>query len=161
MVAALVLGPLLAGCESSTEGSATPQVLFDPCTLPDSAIAAAGADPAQKNDNPFGVPRTGWRGCRWGADGYALRVFATDKTLDEFRANSRFHDFRPADLPGREAKTFIQGAESEAENCNLFYGTTQGTIQIYVVDDQTAGEFPDPCGLVVRAARAVDQWIPR
>ncbi|MFC8530204.1 DUF3558 family protein [Nocardia sp. NPDC057227] len=138
MVAALALGPLLAGCESSTEG----------------------ADPAQKNDNPFGVPRTGWSGCLWGADGYALRVSATTRSLEEFRNNSRFHDFRPAELPGRDATLFVQGSASEAKNCNAFYGTTQGTIQIFVIDDQLGKSFAEPCGLVTRAARAIDQWIP-
>ncbi|WP_067653325.1 DUF3558 family protein [Nocardia harenae] len=160
---AFTVGPLLAGCETPSEGAGTPTpvALFDPCTLPDSAIAAAGADPAQREDNPFGAPRTGWRGCLWGADGYALRVFATDKTLAEFRDNSRFHDFRPADLPGRDATLFVQGAASEAKNCNLVYDTAQGTIQIFVIDDQLGDSFPEPCGLVTRAARAVDQWIPR
>ncbi|MEV0357443.1 DUF3558 domain-containing protein [Nocardia sp. NPDC050697] len=162
----LAVVPLMAGCESGTEGSATPssvapEALFDSCSLPDEAIRAAGADPAQKNDNPFGVPRSGWRGCRWGADGYALRIFATTKSVDEFRANSQFHDFRSADLPGREATLFIQGAPSEPKNCNVFYGTSRGTIQLYVVDDQLKSNIPEPCGLVTRAAQAVDQWVPR
>ncbi|WP_157103592.1 DUF3558 domain-containing protein [Nocardia harenae] len=162
----LAVVPLVAGCESGTGGTAVPssvapEALFDSCTLPDSAIAAAGGDPARKDDNPFGVPRTGWRGCRWGSDGYALRIFATTRTPDEFRSNDQLKDLRAAELPGRDATFFLQSAATESNNCGVFYATTQGTIQIYLVDDGLGDELADPCGVALRAAKAVDQWIPR
>lgn len=97
----------------------------------------------------------------WGGGGYASRIFATTRSVDEFRNNSRFHDCRPAGLSGREAALFVQGSPTEPANCNIFYGTSQGTIQMFVADDQVKKDFPDPCDLVIEAARAVDSWIPR
>ncbi|MFC8047947.1 DUF3558 domain-containing protein [Nocardia sp. NPDC057353] len=163
---ALALVPVTAGCESSTEGSATPssiapEALFNPCVVPDGVVVAAGADPASKNDNPFGTPRTGWVGCRWLADRYALRIFATTKTIDEFRANDYFKDFREADLAGRQAVTFAEGRETPPGNCSVAYPTSQGTIQFLVSKDVTLAELPDPCEIVLRAARSADQSIPR
>ncbi|UGT59495.1 DUF3558 domain-containing protein [Nocardia asteroides] len=163
---ALAVVPLVAGCDSGTEGSATPtsiapEVLFDSCTLPDSVVAETGVNPDSKNDNPFGTSLSGWVGCQWRGDGYALRIFATDRTPEEFRANSSFGDFREADLPGRQATTFVEGDEKPPGNCSVMYGTSQGTVSFYISKAITLAELPDPCGTVVRAARAIDQWIPQ
>ncbi|MFC8532234.1 DUF3558 family protein [Nocardia sp. NPDC057227] len=163
---ALAIVPLIAGCESGTEGSATPssvapEALFDSCTLPDSAIAAAQADPARKNTNPFGAPRTGWAGCMWAADGYALRVFATTRTVDEFRSNSRFHDFAPADIPGRNAYTYQEGSQSPPDNCSVLYASASGTIEVYIVRDPGRTAPDALCAVAKRSATALDSYLPR
>ncbi|MFC3963991.1 DUF3558 family protein [Nocardia jiangsuensis] len=163
---ALVVLPLIAGCESGTQGAATPssvspEALFDSCTLPDEAIRAAGADPESRDDNPFGVPRTGWRGCLWVGDRWAMRVFATTEPANSFRANSYFREFRSVDLNGRVATSFIQGDENPPGNCTIFFPSRQGTIEVYISKDVDLPALNDPCGLTLRATRALDPWLPK
>ncbi|MFC3965783.1 DUF3558 domain-containing protein [Nocardia jiangsuensis] len=157
---------LVSACESEPSASSptttiAPEALFDPCTLPDEAIRAAGANPARRDDNPLGTKRTKWTGCSWGADQYALRVFATTISVTEFRENMNFDGFAPIAVPGRDAHSFHETYPSPDDNCSIVYPSPKGTINFYVTYDFGSTVAEEPCSLVLRAATALDPYLPR
>lgn len=163
---ALATVPLVAGCESGTEGAATlssvaPEALFDSCTLPASALQAAGLDPSTVDNNPFGVPRTGWRGCQWQAQDFAVRVFATTRTVAEYRANPTLRDFRGVALEGREAFSFVEGKTEPPDNCSVAFSTSRGTIDIFLTKDITLDRNEDWCAAALRVALQLNSHIPQ
>ncbi|WP_081706303.1 DUF3558 domain-containing protein [Nocardia sp. CNY236] len=144
--------------------SATDAGLYDPCTLPDDAIVALGADPATKNDNPFRVPRAGWKGCAWIAGWHGLAVFATDYPISEFMANHTFRDFTDVDISGRKAMTFYQGVEnSPPDNCIVVFDTPRGVVQLRIDDlardrDKGADEL---CAVAVSSTESLNSLFPQ
>src|SRR3546814_19686855 len=86
----------LAGCSEAVDGQPeasgaplTKEQLFDPCTVSDSVLQAAGADPASKDDNPFSVPRPDWKGCSWRAGDHFISFFSTTNTMKQFREDRK------------------------------------------------------------------------
>ncbi|WP_169811508.1 DUF3558 domain-containing protein [Nocardia harenae] len=166
LIAALVAIAVVPACES--EPSATPststiapEALFDPCTLPDDAIRAAGANPERRDDKALGTKRTNWTGCSWGADQYALRVLATTRGIDEFRDNANFGGFGPITIPGRDAYSFHEKVPTPDDNCSIVYPTPRGTIDFYVTYNLSTTVAEEPCTLALRAATALDPYLPR
>lgn len=159
--------PALAACEGTVGGNSTPQIdavevdLYDSCTLPADVVAAAGLDPNRVDNNPFGVPRTGWRGCAWTVKDFAVRVFATTRTVDEYRNNPSLHDFRDVDLEGRQAFSFLQGKAQPPDNCSVAFGTSRGTIDIYLTKDVTLDSVEDWCARTLTIARLFNSHIPK
>ncbi|MFE3546007.1 DUF3558 domain-containing protein [Nocardia sp. NPDC059177] len=158
----------LAGCSQDVAGqpeasgaSLTKEQLFDPCSVPESALIAAGLDPASKDDNLFSVPRAEWKGCGWRADGYFINFMSTVYTMDEIRGNDRYHDFKEISVSGRSALQFYIGREQPPVECEIAIDTAQGRALINAsmfVDDKSA---TDPCPLAIDAAPHFMKFIPR
>ncbi|MFC9661064.1 DUF3558 domain-containing protein [Nocardia sp. NPDC127606] len=149
----------LAGCSTAVDGqpeaSGTPltkEQLFDPCTVSDRVLQAAGADPATKDDNPFSVPRADWKGCAWTANGYFISLFTTTKTMKEFRANDYLHDFKDVSIGDRKATQYLLGTKTPPDQCGIAFESAQGTITLQAskfVDNKAS---TDPCQLANDAA---------
>ncbi|MFF2086883.1 DUF3558 domain-containing protein [Nocardia sp. NPDC058176] len=165
-VCAVVLA--LAGCSETVDGQPevsgaplTKEQLFDPCTVPDSALEAAGLDPASKNDNLFSVPRAAWKGCAWRADSYYISLISTTYTMDEVRANDRHHGFKDVSVGDRTAVQYYVGNETAPVECDITFETGQGRIMLNAnkfVDDKST---TDPCSLAENAAPFFVDLIPR
>lgn len=161
-----VLG--LVGCGStSVEGQAettAPQAgepAFDPCSIPDEALRAAGADPRTVTRDISGVKQPGWSVCRWRAPDYFVTVFATGRSIDTIRSDDRFSDFTPVDLDGREAFTFREATDKRNEFCDVLF--TSGPDSLMIKSSYLTGRtHPDgACPLAIRNARALIASIPR
>ncbi len=171
---------VVAGCSSTVGGSGGPETsqtpssakltkdqLWDPCSLPDSVIAATGADPGTKNTNPIFRERADWKLCRWtakgsdGPSGHFMLVSSTTNTLDDFRRNTYFHDFRDVKVKGRDALQFYLGSAKPSKQCELAFDTSQGVISVNIdkfIDSETA---TDPCAMAVPAAEKIVDSLPR
>jgi hypothetical protein len=157
----------VAGCSMSQSGSPSVSAttlsegqLWDPCSLPDSAISAAGADPGSKDTNPFFVAQPGWKGCAWRGGHYFLGLLVSTHSLPEIRNNSFFHSLQDINIAGRSATSYYQGNSSPPDNCIVAFGTSGGTIEVMVdqaVGDQSAGDY---CAIASKSMRVLDQYIP-
>ncbi|MEV0252445.1 DUF3558 domain-containing protein [Nocardia sp. NPDC050712] len=171
---------LVAGCSSTVGGSGGPESspastgakltkdqLWDPCSLPDSVITSTGADPATKDPDPALGERGEWKICQWRASksdgrwGHYIAVSSTTYTMDEFRKNTYYRDFRSTQVAGREALQFYLGSRQPPLECALAFDTSQGVVRIKAskfVDSETT---TDPCALAMPAAEKIVDLIPR
>ncbi|RDI16457.1 uncharacterized protein DUF3558 [Rhodococcus sp. AG1013] len=167
-VAVAAVGVLgLAGCGStSVEGQADPAIpgaaepAFDPCSIPDEALRAAGVDPASETRDILGVKQPGWNLCDWGGESTAVTVFIAARTLDEVRENDRFTDFTPVDLGGRKAFTFREASDTRNEYCDVMFSS--GTDTVMIKSGYFVGRTPPegPCPLAIRNAQVLAPTIP-
>ncbi|MGW5313151.1 DUF3558 domain-containing protein [Nocardia thailandica] len=172
---------VLAGCSGSAEGGTGPveapptvrntpaatMQLFDPCTVSDRILAAAGADPATKDTNPFGASKIGFITCRWSTDaagsnpGHFLQIASTSHTLDDIRRNDNYRDFRTIAFDNRTALQFSVGTSTPSIECGVAFDSGQGTVAV------TAGRFSDSkvtndlCTIAAAAASTLSEAIPR
>lgn len=157
----------LAGCSKAVDGQPeasgaplTKEQLFDPCTVPDSVLRAAGANPASKDDNPFSVPRADWKGCGWRAGDHFISFFATTRTLQEFRQNTYLHDFKDVTVSGRQALQYYLGSSNPPEECEIVFDTSQGRITVKASKASSSKSTTDPCVWVNDAAPHFVDSIP-
>jgi hypothetical protein len=166
VVAGLCAVLAVAGCSKSQPGA--PQAsattlsegqLWDPCSLPDSAISAAGADPGSKDTNTFGAPQPGWKGCAWRAGHYFLNVYVTNHTLDEISRIPKFRDVQDVNVSGRRAISYYLES-SPPDNCIISIPTSGGLVEVDVnqaAGDPSAGDY---CGIAEKSEQALDGTIP-
>lgn len=158
----------LAGCSTAVDGqpeaSGTPltkEQLFDPCTVSDSVLQAAGLDPASKDDNLWSVPRAEWKGCNWRADGYFIAFMSTIYTVDEIRANDRFHDFKDISVSDRKALQYYIGKENPPVECEIAFDTGHGRVLVNASKFVDSKSRTDPCLLANNAAPSFVGSIPQ
>ncbi|MEU4321703.1 DUF3558 domain-containing protein [Nocardia fluminea] len=158
----------LAGCSEAVDGqpeaSAAPltkEQLFDPCTVSDSVLQAAGLDPTSKDDNPFSVAREEWKGCGWRGDGHFIYLKSTTYTLDEIRANDYFHDFRDITVGDRKAVQYLLGTRTPPNQCEITFDTSEGRVAVTATKFIDSKSTTDPCLLVNNAAPNFVDVLPK
>ncbi|MFE1594479.1 DUF3558 domain-containing protein [Nocardia sp. NPDC058705] len=158
----------LAGCSEAVDGQPeasgaplTKEQLFDPCTVPDSVLQAAGLDPASKDDNPFSVPRAEWKGCAWRGGGHFISLMSTTHTMQEVRANDYLHDFKDITVGDRPAVQYLLGTRTPVNQCAIAFDTSKGRVSITAtkfIDDTSS---IDPCELANTAAPNFLEILPK
>lgn len=157
-----------AGCGSaSVEGQAETtkpeagEPAFDPCSIPDDAVRAAGMDPTSESREIFDVKQPGWSLCNWNGANQMITIFATARSLDEIQANERFVDFTPVDLGDRSAFTFREVSDTDNQYCDVVFNAGTDTVMIKsgYFTNQTPPE--GPCPLAIRNAQIFEPTIPR
>jgi hypothetical protein len=167
VVAGLCAVLVVAGCSKSQPGSSQASAttlsegqLWDPCSLPDSAISAAGADPGSKDTNTFGAPQPGWKGCAWSAGHYFLNVLVSVHTVDQVRASPLFHDVRDVNISGRRAVSYYLQS-SPPDNCIISIPTSKGLVEVDAAQsagDPSAGDY---CAIAMRSEQVLDAYLPQ
>lgn len=167
VVASMCVVLAVAGCGKSTQ-SGTPTAsaqtkltkdqLWDPCSLPDEAVAATGVTTDTKNTNPVGGPTSAFRGCGWKSDTYALAVFSTTHTMDEVRSNTSFQNLHNVDVPGRSAVSYTEGSWG---SCRVDFPTSKGVVEILVDKSLTSSSGVDVCATALRSADLLNNSIPK
>ncbi|MFC4124471.1 DUF3558 domain-containing protein [Nocardia rhizosphaerae] len=159
---------VLAGCSDDVVGQPevsgaplTKEQLFDPCGVPESALVAAGVDPASKDDNPFTVGRDDWKGCDWSADGYYIGIISTTHTLEEFRSNDRFHGFRDVTIGNRRAVQHYVGSQTPPNECQITFDTSQGRVSVSAMRFLSNKSTTDPCEWANAAAPHFVAFLPQ
>jgi hypothetical protein len=156
----------VAGCSKSGESGTpqasaqtlTPDQLWDPCSLPDSAVAATGVKADTKNTNPLGSKSTGWKACSWNNDAYFLDVDSTTHTLDEVRSNKKFQNLHNVDVPGREAVSYTEGSWG---SCGVDFPTSKGLVELIVRPAGSSSSAGDACAISLSAANSLNNLIPK
>ncbi|KAF0847960.1 DUF3558 domain-containing protein [Nocardia caishijiensis] len=159
---------VLSGCGQSVDGQPevsgaplTKEQLFDPCTVPESALVAAGADPASKDDNPFSVPRAEWKGCGWRASDFFISIFSTTYTMEKFRENTLLRDFQEVTVEGRAGSQYLIGDRNPPEECGLVFASGQGTITLQSSKASSSDSTVDPCLVLNNAAPHFVEVLPK
>ncbi|MFD6106515.1 DUF3558 domain-containing protein [Nocardia salmonicida] len=157
----------LTGCSTAVDGQPeasgaplTKEQLFDPCTVSDSVLQAAGADPASKDDNPFSSPRADWKGCGWLAGDFFIDLFSTTYNMEKFRENRLLHDFQDVTIGDREGLQYLIGDATPPTECGLAFESSQGTITLQSSKASSSRSTADPCTVVNNAAPHFMRILP-
>ncbi|MCZ4080169.1 DUF3558 domain-containing protein [Rhodococcus sp. H36-A4] len=161
---------VLTACSQPVEGVAVAGVpgqaeQFDPCSIPDDAIAATGLNPETGSGWIEGISVKAWTNCGWAGPTpnpwYHFGVlFSIRFTLDEVRHNSAFQDFKDVRLGGRTALEFGLASMDPDEGCGTSFDTTEGVVMLTVEALGTVPPQGDPCELVRRHTIELQQYFP-
>ncbi|GAD86820.1 hypothetical protein NCAST_33_01990 [Nocardia asteroides NBRC 15531] len=136
--------------------------LWDPCTLPDSALSAAGLNTSTKEKDVAGVNFEGWRVCSWldsSKRAYSFTVSATDHTLEEARARTDYTDFVDTTVGSRPAlQSRPTGTLRDA--CFLSVRVPTGLVEFHVRVRVSAKDTVEPCGETQRLAAVLAGYLP-
>lgn len=148
-----------ASSASATSTSAS-TTAWDPCSIPDADITAAGLDPSTKQANGLGIKFPGWDICGWNSNSwYELDVYSTNShTYDEVVHNTTlFHDPQPVTVAGRAGTILPHVGESDA--CTVAFDAVD-PIQIDVSAMVTADKTGDPCAEATRISGVLMKDLP-
>ncbi|MEU6564670.1 DUF3558 domain-containing protein [Nocardia nova] len=150
---------------SGTRAVASPvadQTLWDPCQLPDAAIAAAGADPATKVPKVAGADFPGWNVCTWRANAkwYDFVILSGPPTLQEIQQRDDYTEFTPDAVGPHRAVQFVDKDDPDRLNCYLAVEIPGGSATFRVSTRYSVGKQGDPCVEVHRYANSLGQYLP-
>lgn len=176
-VVAVVL--LIAGCGGVTDGApaaapvTTPTVTtlataasqaWDPCTIPDEAIEAAGLAVETKRKNAIGETPVSelWSTCYWmnpiPEQWYLIGIFSSTSTLDDLQERGPFEQFTSID--GFDGLRFQRTVKYEEVSCGIAFGREGGVIYLMLDGFVSAEPLADPCVEVERVARSLRPSLP-
>lgn len=168
---------LVAGCGGGTDGapsaatSTTSAVAapasteaWDPCTIPDRAIEAAGLAVETKKANLAGERPISpdWSTCFWRnplpESWYLVGIFSSIFSLDKLRDEGPFEQFTAID--GFDGLRFQRNIKYDEVSCGIAIGHDKGVV--YLMLDGLARTEPlaDPCLEVERLARSLRLSLP-
>lgn len=117
--------PLPTPSTTSTPIEEPPVTVWDPCTIPDSSITAAGLDPASRKVGGFSV-FDGQSACQWHKDDFDFSISSgSNRFLYAFFYPGFHTRFRPIGIGGRVGLSLPKEAYTE-HSCNLAFDAPQG-----------------------------------
>lgn len=173
---ALVCGAVfvLAGCDSSTEGAASPEVPagptlaaeipagFDPCNdIPQDVLDSEGL----RGKNPDKSERSSgakWVGCLWAQpDGYGVSIRTTNLTVELVRSKN-FADATEFTAGGRPALSTRQLEHRPEESCHVNVEMKGGSLEFGLTNPPSRSKSgqTDTCVLARALAEKVAPSIP-
>ncbi|MDE1670164.1 DUF3558 domain-containing protein [Nocardia gipuzkoensis] len=153
----------VAAPSSSASKSADPDAaLWDPCTLPDSAISGAGLNQATKEKDVAGVDFTGWKVCGWQASArwYDLGVLSGAFALDEVRQRQDKESFTPLTVGSHRALQYLDVGDSKRLKCSVAVENAHGTVIFKVTTRYSIGKQGEPCQEAGRHADDLVRYLP-
>ncbi|QCB52024.1 DUF3558 domain-containing protein [Rhodococcus sp. PAMC28707] len=166
----LAVAAVLTACSQPVEGVAVAGVpgqaeQFEPCSIPDDAIAATGLKPETGSGWLEGMTAKAWTVCGW--DGpiknawYHFDVlFSVQFTLNDVRQNPAFQDVKEVSLDGRPALEYGFANRSPAGSCGSSFDTIEGVAMLSVDVLGTGPPQGDPCEIVHRHTTELRQYFP-
>ncbi|WP_410875073.1 DUF3558 domain-containing protein [Nocardia sp. A7] len=173
------VGLAVAGCGGGEQGTAGPQTsgvsvaasptsvdaeakVWDPCSLPDSAVGDVGLNAASKKKDVAGVDFTGWKVCSWMDPGkqYSLAVMSSEKTLAESRARTDFSDFNSLTVGSHAALEFRQAGASHELSCFVAVEVPAGSVMFRFQNRVSADSPLPPCPEARRLSAGLVQYLP-
>ncbi|NKY54530.1 DUF3558 domain-containing protein [Nocardia vermiculata] len=151
-----------SGAPAST--TAASNTAWNPCSIPDADIAAAGLNPEkrQADTGKYGTKFPGWDICGWLSDSwYSINVYSTsDHTYDEVIHNTNnFSNPRNVTVGGRNA--VMMDSLTLPEGCDLIFDSASGPVQIELGPMVGADEPGDSCTEVTRVAEVLLKDFPQ
>jgi hypothetical protein len=144
-----------------TSSAPASNTAWNPCSIPDADISAAGLDPAKKQDSVGGVKFPGWDICNWLSDSwYGIEVYSTNAhTFDEAVHNTTlFQNPRPVTVGGRSA--VMLDPLTIPQGCTLVFDATTGPIDIDLDPKLSADTIGDSCAELTRIAVVLLKDLP-
>ena len=161
-VATLVaVATMLAGCGGGVEGSPVAAERWDPCSIPDEAIAATGLDPATKDEGwGEGIEVDDWALCTYKAAAYYLTVKSSStRTIDEVRENSSNLEGRDVQVGERDTYQYKTSVGRFGRTCNVAVGMRPGVI-VFSVIDMADLDGDRLCELVIQHTNELQDALP-
>lgn len=176
-VAALAGAMLVAaGCDSGTNGTATPNTttdtsaataaLWDPCTqVSDRTLREIGLDPSTKKSGVAGIEEPGFKVCGWYDPSqpwnYSLDVWSTIHSVEDFKRKADNIDFSAITIGSRSGFKFRSKNYDPDEACDLIFPTSFGAVEVTVFNVSSKGRQVPPCDRATVAAEALLPTLPR
>ncbi|MEU2102322.1 DUF3558 family protein [Nocardia sp. NPDC004085] len=139
-----------------------PRPVWDPCTIPDADVTAAGLNPQSKKTD---IPYPEAKQCRWTGPSYDVAVFTRDSRFTDW-AYEVFTQHRPVMVGDRRALLAVP-REVPGASCTLLLDIPQGTqdgIKTGVVEvrasTETSGNLDTLCTELTRLAVPLTQHFP-
>ncbi|WP_176444177.1 DUF3558 domain-containing protein [Rhodococcoides kyotonense] len=150
---------LVVGCNQPADGTAnrepsTAAKQFDPCSIPDDAIAAAGLDPATRSAGAGnGLTTPGWQICSWdGPSGdawyYYSISFSMNHDLEEIRLQPGNVDHSEIEFAGRVGLQYRMDLRERLSVCNIAFDTQAGVAAVMASSFRASQTKGDLCEIV-------------
>lgn len=153
----------VASPSSSASKSGDPEAaLWDPCTLPESAISGTGLNQATKERDVAGVDFTGWKVCGWQAAArwYDLGVLSGAFVLDEVRQRQDKESFTSLTVGPHRALQYLDVGDSKRLKCSVAVENARGTVIFKVTTRYSIGKQGEPCQEAGRHADDLVRYLP-
>ncbi|MBF6176197.1 DUF3558 family protein [Nocardia blacklockiae] len=146
----------------STTTTLAPQPVWDPCTIPDADLNAAGLNPqSKKSDTPSPTQKQ----CRWTSPSHEVAVFTRDSRFTDW-AYEVFTQPRPLTIGPRRALTVTSDMPNDPR-CTLLFdipqstkdGIPTGVVQVEA-STNTPGDRDTLCSELTRLAVPLTQHFP-
>ncbi|MFI6572706.1 DUF3558 domain-containing protein [Nocardia fluminea] len=173
----VVAGLAAVGC--GEQGTAAPQTsgvsvaasptsvdaeakVWDPCSLPDSAVSGAGLNVGSRKSEVAGVDFTGWKACSWqeSAKQYTFSVLSSQHALAESRARTDFTDFTETTVGSHKALQLRTTGSTYDLGCTVAVEVPNGSVLFRLLNRVSASSPPAPCQEVRRLTDSLAQYLP-
>lgn len=133
---------------------------WDPCEIPDSALASAGLSVATERRRTGG---SGVLSCGWETPEQTIELIITQSpglTLEDLKQGGDFTDFTPVSIGGRSALRYRAYQDTHSITCQLSTAAGNGSIQFSVRNIRVQTDYGDECGDVLRLGNALAGYLP-
>lgn len=157
----VALLPLVAGCGSQVAGAPVAQPeLWDPCSIPSEAIAAAGVDPTILTNEPIGEPDPNWALCVYRHGWFFLNVQMTTLSYLDVVSGNGVQPIGPVQIDSRAATSYRNDADILGRRCNVATPYEHGTVIVSVATAGAAEPKEDPCVRTTEIAKNLGPHLP-
>lgn len=175
----------LAGCGKSDTGSSTTSehttsasssssvapvatlsdqsaAVWDPCTLPDSAISSVGLSTTTKDNTVAGTQFPGWKVCGWRANAgwYDLGILSSSNTLDDIQKRTDYAGFTPTSVGTHHAVQYRDATDPDHLACYITAQVPNGVVTFDALTRYGSPGGGDSCAEVRRISGALARYLP-
>ncbi|WP_082857935.1 DUF3558 domain-containing protein [Nocardia arizonensis] len=177
MVAVLVGMVAVSGCDTVSDGAATPSpitdksaataALWDPCTQISAAtLERLGVDPSTRDNNIGELDRVdGWKLCSWKdkplRSNYSLGVWSTIRTVADTRKDSYNIDFIEVTVSGRTGLQYRRADDRDNRICYIAFSSGGHEVDVSVYKSTLSTDTRNPCTIAAAAAEILVPIIPQ
>ncbi|SNY81242.1 Protein of unknown function [Nocardia amikacinitolerans] len=135
--------------------------IWDPCTLPESDLTAAGLNTATK-ERITDATYPSWQMCRWkSADQtFSVVIAASDRTIDDLLEPGAVHDVRRTEFHGRQVVQYRYVADTHRQTCDIGTPAEYGSIVFAVRNIRVQTDVGNPCQDANRLGAALFRSLP-
>ncbi|MEU2121430.1 DUF3558 family protein [Nocardia niwae] len=149
------------GSRAATPTDSPASPFWDPCTLRDSDLSAAGLDTSTKtriSDATFPT----WQMCKWQSIDrtFQLVIAASDRTIADLLEPGTYQDLRRTEFAGRQVVQFRSVADTHKLGCEVGTPAAYGSIVFAVRNTRIQTDVGDPCADVNRVGAALFRSLP-
>ncbi|MFD3510304.1 DUF3558 domain-containing protein [Nocardia sp. NPDC058666] len=175
----VAVGLAVAGCGGGEKGTAAaptsvvsvaasptsvdPEAkVWDPCSVPDSAVSGVGLNVGSRKNEVAGVDFTGWKTCTWqdSAKQYSFSMLSSEHTLAESRARTDFTDFTETTVGSHTALQLRPTGATYDLSCAVVVEVPNGSVMFSLLNRVSASSPPAPCPEVRSLTDSFAQYLP-
>ncbi|MET9287986.1 DUF3558 family protein [Nocardia beijingensis] len=150
-----------SGSPAATSAGSAAGALWDPCTLPESDLSAAGLDTTTKariSDATFPT----WQMCRWQSIDrtFQLVIAASERTIDDLLEPGTYQDLRRTEFYGRQVIQYRSVADVHRLGCDVGTPAAFGSIVFAVRNTRIQTDVGDPCADANRVGAGLFRSLP-